>query len=797
MRIATRSRRVYFPLLILIALALFSSPCNAVTMRITAGFDGVVKSTRWAPVAVQLANPSDEDIEAVLVITEPEGLSTPMPVCTSQVNLPAHSTKLYHVYVRPPGYGGRIRVSLARRYGTLATREAKLNAAAEDDRLIVTVGERAARLSFMQGETVQVPQVFHPGQSSGGSSQATIHAGSLSPSTLPDRPAAYEGADVMVVSGLAPESTDPNALKAICAWVASGGTLVVSTGPDYRAYMNPFYDELLPVKILGAANLPGMQGLSVIGGPTFPAGPAAVAKSTVKPGIGTTLVSESGVPLIVDRRYGAGRVVFLAFDIKAAPFSDWNGQIKFWKRWIMDAAGEPIAPTEAKFAGTAFYGSYQNNYQMNDQMSTFSNVVTQTTSIKTPSIVTVALFLIAYLVILVPVNYAVLKSKRRLELAWLTTPAIVIVFALGAYAIGYTMKGGNLKLCEASLIEGSSNARFARVVTDASVFSPARRSYAISVSDPSAISQIVPMSKEDEPPVAYLGEASVMDDVGMAMWSSKTFEAVGGTDLGGVVTANLTLAGGKLSGQITNNTGIDLRDCVVYSGSAHSSPCSLAKGATLGVQVVSAQSGGVQPQPYSYGDSRLSDRLKTFVQSNAVGSGPVLVGFADPKGVFGVDGRQPSGDRAVCYVFHLDYGQGNAISIAPGMVKAWRESASNNYGRPMNTANGMLSGYLYNGDNFVGVYRMPVPAGFKVTSLTVVGSVNRNTNPGAGSGIVEASIHNQVTGKWDSITIPSAASVPNPANYVGAGGEVKIKYQSSNNSSAEVRCGVSAEAKRQ
>ena len=76
-----------------------------------------------------------------------------------------------------------------------------------------------------------------------------------------------------------------------------------------------------------------------------------------------------------------------------------------------------------------------------------------------PAFYVVALFLLAYIVVLVPVNYFVLKAKDKKEYAWLTTPAIVLVFSFGAYLIGYGFKGGRTLVVKAGLIRigGSSS----------------------------------------------------------------------------------------------------------------------------------------------------------------------------------------------------------------------------------------------------------------------------------------------------------------------------------------------------
>jgi len=770
----------------------------AVTMRVNVGFGGVQKQSVWTPIAVQLSNPGESDIEGDLRIDLPGSGRTPMPVCTAAVNLPAHSTKLYHVYGRLSGYGGKLRVVLARGYGVLAAKEVNINTASEDDKLIVTVGDRSGRLSFLQGETINVPAKPRrqgPGYSPGGTTTANIEAGSISPEVLPDRPAAYEGIDVLVVSGLVPESTNPNSLKAVCSWVASGGTLVVSAGPDYRAYTNAFYDELLPVSVQGAADVPNMAGLSSIGGQAFPATPAVVTHSTVKPGVGRVLVAGPGMPLAVVRKYGAGRVVFLAFDYRTPPFSDWNGKTAFWKSIIRSAGGEPIVPTNTQFAGEDYYSQY--GYRQEEGLG---DVVSKNPSVKTPSINTIGFFLLAYLIVLVPVNYVVLRRRRRLELAWLTTPAIVILFTIGAYLIGYTMKGGSLRLCEATIVEASSGARYGRAVTNASLFSPARRSYDMAISDPSAISQMISTGPGDQPPTAYLGDTSLIPGVGMAMWSSKSFESVGGRDLGGAVTATLRQNGGEISGQITNNTAVDLHDCRVVFGSARLDIGRLSKGHSK--QIKLAYGGAVGGGPSnSDPEQPLTLRMDRFATRCAMQAGsPALVGYASAgDGTFGVANNRPRAERSLCYIVHLNYEVGDAAVINPGMVKAWRPDEDSYYYDRQGDAQGggMLGGYVQGGESFTGAYELPVPAGYKVTSLSLVGWVNRNSKAGAGKGRVSVKLLNRKNGKWDEVSFPSGGSVPNPAAYVSEENVVKAKISSTGGAQSEVSCGISAEARRQ
>ena len=778
-------RRVCFPLYIA-ALVFLSSFCYAIPMRVNVGFDGVQKSGFWTPVAVSLENASEENVEGTILIRGVTGDRRALPLCTVQVDLPRHSKKVFHTYVRLPEYGGPIVVTLDRRGGVLATKTVNINPASLDDKLVVSIGNRASRLSFLQGETIRVPPRTLSNRRGPGPTEANIHAGSIAPSFLPDRPAAFEGVDVMVISDLSADSTDRDALDAICAWVASGGTLVISAGANYRVYSGNFYKELLPVKITGATSVPGLDCLKSLGKADFPSAAVAVADSSVKPDVGRALASQSGVPIVVERDYGLGRVIYLAFDHKSSPFRDWRGQTEFWKGILRVPPREPIAATNTGERGRHGYYPGPIPGHWTGQPQALGVVVAQNPSVKAPSFNTISLFLLAYLVILVPVNYFVLRRRRRLELAWVTTPAVILLFTVGAYAIGYTMKGGDLRLREAVLIEGSCEARFARKTSMASVFSPARRSYDVTIADAHAISQAISAEEREVPPVAYIGETSVMPDVPMAMWSSKSFEAVSGTDLGGCVTADLTLEGGRLRGVVRNNTGLNLENCALVYGTARQDIGHIKKGgsAKADLQCAGSSGGGPRPRSYYYGNDRtpLSQRLLDYARrmSQTVGQ-PVLVAAVESaKPAFGISNADPVSEHATSCVFRLSYRASGSFTLAPEMMQPQIIEISDHGYERSSRRPGMISVWLDGSGPVTASFHVPMPPNSVITELSLVGIP-------AG---VTVTIHNTATGAWDEVQ--KNQSIRNPRDYLSAGSEVRVNFKGND---VELQCGISVSGK--
>ena len=88
----------------------------------------------------------------------------------------------------------------------------------------------------------------------------------------------------------------------------------------------------------------------------------------------------------------------------------------------------------------------------------------------------VGLFLLAYVLILVPINYLVLKRLDKKEWAWVTVPALVVVFAVTTYGVGYAAKGSSVFVNRAAVVETTAGERQAGLYTELGLFSPHRTS---------------------------------------------------------------------------------------------------------------------------------------------------------------------------------------------------------------------------------------------------------------------------------------------------------------------------------
>jgi len=95
-------------------------------------------------------------------------------------------------------------------------------------------------------------------------------------------------------------------------------------------------------------------------------------------------------------------------------------------------------------------------------------------------VVWLILLLVAYLIIIGPVDRICLKRINKQMLTWLTFPAYVILFSLLIYYIGYRLRAGKLEINEAHIVDvlpGKENTLRGR--SYASIYSPSNKDYPI------------------------------------------------------------------------------------------------------------------------------------------------------------------------------------------------------------------------------------------------------------------------------------------------------------------------------
>lgn len=761
----TAIKRLISPLVLLL---LFSGTSYALTMDAVIGFDGAAKSLARTPITVTLDNPGSSQIDGELQVTQSSGMNDQIPTCIQRITLPSNSIKRFTIYARFRNYGSVV-VRLQSGMRTLAVR--KLEPTFLDPsgtKLVVAVGQRTSKPFFLDGEQLSSKPI-KPGVPHGMMPVApsSIKVASISPDTLPDKFVAYAGVDMLLVPNLSVSSIDPRALDAIGSWVASGGTLVINGGADYRSLQNSFMNEMLPVVPEGAASLASDK---------LPVSPMVVTKSTLKSTKNYFTKKVSDIPIIVFRRYGAGTVVYLAFDYLSKPFKDWRGQTDFWK-WIMQSVSKDTLLMPASTMSTEmnqnYYGGRYGSYYNQSSDLNLTKVAESNPAIQAPSFGIILGFLLIYLIVLVPVNYVYMKKRRILEKAWYSTLAIVVVFSLLAYGIGYTMRGGRFQMREAGVIVASDGERYALRITDASVFSPARRTYNLKVNDQNAVFEPTSMQSKSLNPSFYIDDNPGIENIQMAMWSSKSFEATSGFLMKGPIQPSLRYADSRIIGTIRNDSGIDLKNCrIIYNYSSAKIP-DIKSGGTASVDTK-------LDQPLLVGSNidkaDLTKRMNILMdQTSTKGSSPIFTAAVDDSmGTFDLSNANGEVKRTNSLIMKFKLTSNDNKMLPVGAIKGKLLSYTGSVGQEMPGMQSIVTFYINQSGTATSLFKLP--AGIDALSALIVNcKIHAENNYGSQKRKISLSVLNVKTGKWDAIGTGNGVRLEKSSDYIDNKHEIRIK----------------------
>lgn len=152
---------------------------------------------------------------------------------------------------------------------------------------------------------------------------------------LPQHWYGYDSVSAVVLKGLSLQSLSEAQAQALRQWIAGGGTLVVASDSRYALLAEPRLRALLPVQVLGVEQRNGLPELAAHYGMPLPPAPLIAMQARLTQG--EVLVGSADAPLLAQRTFGNGRVVFLAVDYATRPLAGWRGNQALWRDMLQPA----------------------------------------------------------------------------------------------------------------------------------------------------------------------------------------------------------------------------------------------------------------------------------------------------------------------------------------------------------------------------------------------------------------------------------------------------------------------------
>jgi len=379
-------------------------------MEARLGLQGALRLGKWNVVTVQVHNTGGAVMGTLGVRTwlgsEARG-DFHTTAFTRPVELPPGARKRFTFAVPISGIADPVEVTLRTGETVLAQQRLDLHEALHAEQVIVGLTQDVS-LDFLA-------TVF---------TKTHTRVVYLPPSDLPQHWSGYDSVSAVVVKGVSLQALSTEQNTALHAWLANGGTLIAAGDSQYTLLTEPRLRTLLPVEVLGLQQVEGLPAFVARYEVPFPETPMVVVRARLTHG--QVLVGTSEAPLLVQRRFGKGRIVFLAVDYAMQPFSSWQGRGALWNDILQ-------TPENVDFARLfAELGMLDETHPI---MKLFGRPV-----LAFPSHLIIAGYVFLYCGLLAGLFWRMSKHQARCWRYWGGVVAVIVVFTL--YALSPLLERG-------------------------------------------------------------------------------------------------------------------------------------------------------------------------------------------------------------------------------------------------------------------------------------------------------------------------------------------------------------------
>ncbi len=621
------------------------------------GFDPEMPSRRsytWVPITVELTN-NQSEIEGELII----GLKDGNVLYRTPINLPEKTKKAYSLLAFIPGdldelefyiETGRWRIPVE----TVTVTAMKM----ETHRFIAVISPERGTHDHFAHRPEDESDLF----------RRVIYT---SPNVLPRYWIGYQNIDALIWDGGTNGELTEEQESALDKWIQMGGTLVLASGQNWQELDASPFQNYVPMTLTGSRVLEQGTELVSVGEqirPILNSGCVIATGSVIDDPLIEVRMKAGDDPFLIERKWGAGRIVFVASNINQPLFMD-QDQESIFKDYLTKSP-TPLSTSALN--------------QMDTPISSFLRWISQA---ELPSTWFIAFYLICYIIIVVPINYIVFRKFKRLEWAWFTVPVWALIFAYGAYYIGALRQQGSVSVNEVSIIESRPSAKIGQTLTFCSIYSPVRQWYTLLFDSPPAFPQLPTVfdyrrgtetASDESLNVLYTSAGPMVEDYLIYHWSQRVFKAVHETPIGDGVDIDLNWEGEILQGTITNKTGLRLNNLQLFLKERSLNIFNLEEGKTVNIhenvntmqmfnvdQVIQnlqrRQFNVYQPRQRLEGGNLLRDSLganyaASLFEESSNKNIAVLTAFVDQHSLeFELNDRDvnPEGSTLLCVIFPL------------------------------------------------------------------------------------------------------------------------------------------------
>ncbi|MCH1625560.1 hypothetical protein [Fredinandcohnia quinoae] len=390
----------------------------------------------------------------------------------------------------------------------------------------------------------------------------------LTKEQLPKKALGLEMLDYLVIDEYAVSSLDEQQQLAIKEWIRSGGVLIAGAAPDASSSYGLLY-PLLPMK----------SEAESLGKTEFLQGATKDEISFKELNLYTGAIEEGSailhksdnLPATIKKPFGKGTILQTSFSLGDQPLSTWEGYSTWFSAFI-------------KQANQSHANLYMNGQDMYDQLYWEFAETNEFFPASNYSVTQLIIFLLIYLIIIIPILYFVLRKIDKREHSWWIIPSIAILMSAVVFGIGakdriakpqlnqmgvYQVKDGLLTGIQATTLLSNTSGNY-KLSVPKDQFNAVPYTNNYSGFDQSIGAVVEEQRKVNEITFSHVG-----------YWSSKTIYGEAQKETEDQFTVQLTLHNNQLKGSIQNGYPYDFEDIFIWSGNEKIEIGAMKQGETL------------------------------------------------------------------------------------------------------------------------------------------------------------------------------------------------------------------------
>lgn len=462
---------------------------------------------------------------------------------------------------------------------------------------------------------------------------------------FPHDPLHLSGLRAVFITDFDSASLSSAQLHVLRDFVGFGGGLVLTGGSSWSRTLTGLPTELTPLRPSGIS-LSRLDAVADLGARQTDV-EVPVAFGHLELGR-VALATPEGVPLVVEARYGAGRVVQLTFDPSQVPVESSDLASLAWAQAASRAMGHGVAaPPGPNFTSPRLEAGLAH-FELG-----IVKILHDTSSVLPPAALPAGL-LIVYVLIAGLLNYWVLRKAGRPQLMWVTAPLIAVLLAGSAFAAIPGSRGSSFVDSEVAIMLPAPDGDL-QAVSYHGVFAPSRGDHEVRLPEGTLVSTS-PASWYpgglDQNPTDHVivGHPPALRLRRVRVWEMRSLQTLSIQRRPAYLEAHLRLDKGRVVGTVTNNGDGELTQLSLYVfPNLRADLLDKLRARASAVVNAPLETYPVQPSPGLTGQpGTLSKTARSELVAQAAASRfssrpgqPALVGVTRPGPPLLIDGERP------------------------------------------------------------------------------------------------------------------------------------------------------------